>query len=142
MSPSHAPRSGGDLLVQRLRDYGVRQVFGYPGGPLAPLYDALYRAPEVRHILARHEQGAAFAADGAARATGQPGVCIAVCGPGAFNAATPIAGAFSDSVPVLLINGQVPSRDPRSGYYHGLPLVSLEIFVREHRYQTIRMHFL
>jgi acetolactate synthase-1/2/3 large subunit len=101
-----------------LRDYGVRQVFGYPGGPLAPLYDALYRAPEVRHILARHEQGAAFAADGAARATGQPGVCIAVCGPGAFNAATPIAGAFSDSVPVLLINGQVPSRDPRSGYYH------------------------
>jgi acetolactate synthase-1/2/3 large subunit len=118
MPQSQPGRIGGDLLVQRLREYGVRQVFGYPGGPLTPLYDALYRAPEVRHILARHEQGAAFAADGAARATGQPGVCIAVCGPGAFNAATPIAGAFSDSVPVLLINGQVPSRDPRSGYYH------------------------
>ncbi|HMF15315.1 MAG TPA: thiamine pyrophosphate-binding protein, partial [Gemmataceae bacterium] len=118
MSQTHTGRTGGDLLVQRLRDYGVRQVFGYPGGPLTPLYDALYRSPEVRHILARHEQGAGFAADGAARATGQPGVCIAVCGPGAFNAATPIAGAFTDSVPMLLINGQVPSRDPRSGYYH------------------------
>jgi len=118
MSESLPKLTGGDLLVQRLRTYGVRQVFGYPGGPLTPLYDALYREPRVRHILARHEQGAAFAADGAARATGQPGVCITVCGPGAFNAATPIAGAFSDSVPVLLINGQVPSRDPRSGYYH------------------------
>jgi acetolactate synthase-1/2/3 large subunit len=118
MANAHAPRTGGDLLVQRLRGYGVRQVFGYPGGPLAPLYDALYREPALRHILARHEQGAAFMADGFARATGEPGVCIAVCGPGAFNAATPIAGAFSDSVPVLLINGQVPSREPRSGYYH------------------------
>jgi acetolactate synthase-1/2/3 large subunit len=118
MDASRPALTGGDLLVQRLHFYGVRQVFGYPGGPLTPLYDALYREPRVRHILARHEQGAAFAADGAARATGQPGVCISVCGPGAFNAATPIAGAFSDSVPVLLINGQVPSRDPRSGYYH------------------------
>jgi acetolactate synthase-1/2/3 large subunit len=118
MSQPNPGRTGGDLLVERLLDYGVRQVFGYPGGPLTPLYDALYRAPALRHILARHEQGAAFMADGAARATGRPGVCIAVCGPGAFNAATPIAGAFSDSVPVLLINGQVPSRDPRSGYYH------------------------
>lgn len=118
MSALSARRTGGDLLVQRLREYGVRQVFGYPGGPLAPLYDALFREPQVRHILTRHEQGAAFAADGAARATGQPGVCITVCGPGAFNAATPIAGAFSDSVPVLHINGQMPSREPRSGYYH------------------------
>src|SRR5262245_27967186 len=118
MSQLHPSRTGGDLLVQRLHEYGVRQAFGYPGGPLTPLYDALYRQPQVRHILARHEQGAGFMADGAARATGQPGVCITVCGPGAFNAATPIAGAFSDSIPVLLINGQVPSREPRSGYSH------------------------
>jgi acetolactate synthase-1/2/3 large subunit len=118
MSIPHPPRTGGDLLVCRLREYGVRHVFGYPGGPLAPLYDALYREPAVRHILARDEQAAGFMADGLARATGQPGVCIAVCGPGAFNAATPVANAFSDSVPVLLINGQVPSRDPRSGHYH------------------------
>lgn len=112
------PRTGADLLVSRLQQFGVRHVFGYPGGPLAPLYDALYRTPGVRHILARDEQGAGFMADGYARATGRPGVCIAVCGPGAFNAATPLATAFSDSVPLLLLNGQVPSRDVRSGYYH------------------------
>lgn len=118
MVTTHPACTGGDLLVRRLHELGVRHVFGYPGGPLTPLYDALYREQAVRHILARHEQGAAFMADGYARATGKPGVCITVCGPGAFNAATPIAGAFSDSVPVLLINGQVPSREPRSGYYH------------------------
>jgi acetolactate synthase-1/2/3 large subunit len=118
MAATPSACTGGDLLVRRLHDLGVRHVFGYPGGPLTPLYDALYREPAVRHVLARHEQGAAFMADGYARATGQPGICITVCGPGAFNAATPIAGAFSDSVPVLLINGQVPSREPRSGYYH------------------------
>jgi acetolactate synthase-1/2/3 large subunit len=118
MAAQRPALTGGDLLVQRLHHYGVRHVFGYPGGPLTPLYDALYREPRVRHILTRHEQGAAFAADGSARASGRPGVCITVCGPGAFNAATPTAGAFSDSVPVLIINGQVPSRDPRSGYYH------------------------
>src|SRR5262245_10309841 len=118
MAASTTALTGADLLVQRLREYGIRQVFGYPGGPLTPLYDAIYRQPAVRHILARHEQGAAFMADGAARATGPPGVCITACAPGAVNAATPIAGAFSDSVPVLLINGQVPNREPRSGYYH------------------------
>src|SRR5262245_11935095 len=101
MSNAHPGKTGGDLLVERLQAYGVRHVFGYPGGPLTPLYDALYRHPQVRHILTRHEQGAAFAADGAARATGKPGVCITVCGPGAFNASAAIAGAFSDSVPVL-----------------------------------------
>src|SRR5262245_13944509 len=118
MADLDRPRTGADLLVRRLRDYAVTHVFGYPGGPLAPLYDALYREPAVRHVLARDEQGAGFMADGFARATGRPGVCIAVCGPGAFNAATPVATAFSDSVPVLLINGQVPSCDPRSGFYH------------------------
>jgi acetolactate synthase-1/2/3 large subunit len=118
MAATQSSCTGGDLLVRRMHDLGVRHVFGYPGGSLTPLYDALHREPAVRHILARHEQGAAFMADGYARATGRPGVCITVCGPGAFNAATPIASAFSDSVPVLLINGQVPSREPRSGYYH------------------------
>src|SRR5207248_5744841 len=114
------PCSGGDLLVRRLRAYGVDQVFGYPGGQLTPVYDALYREPAVRHRLARHEQAAAFMADGYARATGRPGVCLAVCGPGVFNAFTPLASAFTDSVPVLLISGQVPraGRGVRSGYYH------------------------
>jgi acetolactate synthase-1/2/3 large subunit len=114
------PITGADVLVRGLRDAGVRVVFGYPGGPLMPLYDALYREPAVRHVLARDEQAAAFMADGYARATGEPGVCLAVCGPGVFNAATPLANAFTDSVPVLLISGQVPAagRGLRSGYYH------------------------
>src|SRR3954466_16058740 len=109
-----------DLLVRRLYEHGVRHVFGYPGGQLTPLYDALAREPAVRHVLARHEQAAAFMADGHARATGLPGVCLAVCGPGVYNAATPLACSFTDSVPVLLLSGQVPSKGlgPRSGFYH------------------------
>src|SRR4051812_27601329 len=111
---------GADLLVRRLRDHGVREVFGYPGGQLTPIYDALYRDAAVRHLLARHEQAAAFMADGYARSTGRPGVCLAVCGPGVFNAATALAASYTDSVPVLLLSGQVPTRGLglRSGYYH------------------------
>lgn len=109
-----------DLLVRRLRDHGVRHVFGYPGGQLTPLYDALYREPGIRHVLARHEQAAAFMADGYGRATGRPGVCLVVCGPGVFNAATPLASAYTDSTPLLLVSGQVPRKGSglRSGYYH------------------------
>src|SRR5947209_16379457 len=109
-----------DLLVRRLKDHGVRHVFGYPGGQLTPIYDALYREPTIRHILARDEQAAGFMADGYARATGRPGVCLAVCGPGVLNAATPLGTAFTDSIPVLLISGQVPTAGLglRSGYYH------------------------
>src|SRR5438874_13416259 len=112
--------TGADLVVRRLRDYGVRVVFGYPGGQLTPLYDALHRDGGIRHVLARDEQAAAFMADGFARATGRPGVCLAVCGPGVLNAATPLATAFTDSVPVLLISGQISTEGdfPRSGYYH------------------------
>ncbi len=109
-----------DLLVRRLGDYGVRHVFGYPGGQLTPIYDALARTPALRHFLARHEQAAGFMADGYARATGRPGVCLAVCGPGVLNVATPLLTAFTDSVPLLLISGQVPTTGLglRSGYYH------------------------
>jgi len=73
MPDPQMPQTGADVLVRRLRAYGIRHVFGYPGGPLAPLYDALYREPAIRHILARDEQAAAFMADGYARATGKPG---------------------------------------------------------------------
>jgi acetolactate synthase-1/2/3 large subunit len=109
-----------DLLVRRLGEHGVTQLFGYPGGQLTPVYDALARTPALRHYLARHEQAAAFMADGYARATGRPGVCLAVCGPGVLNAATPLMTAFTDSTPLLLISGQVPTRGRglRSGYYH------------------------
>src|SRR5437773_4280650 len=114
------PQNGAELLVRRLYDHGVRHVFGYPGGQLTPIYDALSRQTEIRHYLARHEQAAAFMADGFARATGKAGVCLAVCGPGVLNAATPLASAFTDSIPVLLISGQTPlaGRGVRSGYYH------------------------
>jgi acetolactate synthase-1/2/3 large subunit len=120
MDAQATPVPAADLLVRRLRDHGVRQVFGYPGGQLTPIYDALYRERAIRHFLGRHEQAAAFMADGAARATGRPGVCLAVCGPGVFNAFTPLAAAQTDSIPVLLISGQVPiaGRGLRSGYYH------------------------
>ncbi len=109
-----------DLLVHRLRALGVRHVFGYPGGQLTPIYDALAREGSIRHVLARDEQAAAFMADGYARATGRPGVCLAVCGPGVYNAATALATAFTDSIPVVLISGQIATRGLglRSGYYH------------------------
>ncbi len=118
--------TGADLLLARLRNYGVEQVFGYPGGPLVPLYDALHPERQkqfchgalIRHILARDERGAGFMADGFSRATGLPGVCLAVCGPGAFNAFTPLLTAFSDSVPFLVISGQMPAGGSRSGFYH------------------------
>src|SRR6266404_4261542 len=102
------PRTGAEILVRRLRDHGVRHIFGYPGGQITPIYDALYQEPGIRHVLARDEQAAGFMADGYARATGEPGVCLAVCGPGVLNAATPLATSFTDSIPVLLISGQVP----------------------------------
>ncbi len=120
MPDPSSPQTGADILVRRLRDHGVTHVFGYPGGQLTPVYDALAREPSLRHVLARDEQAAAFMADGYARATGRVGVCLAVCGPGVYNAATPLATAFTDSVPVVLISGQVPTAGlgPRSGYYH------------------------
>src|SRR5919109_5105051 len=110
MTAANPAATVADVLVRRLRDHGVRHVFGYPGGQVTPLYDALYREPAIRHILARDEQAAGFMADGYARATGRPGVALAVCGPGVYNAATPLATAFTDSVPFLLISGQIATR--------------------------------
>lgn len=109
-----------DLLIQRLAEYGVDCVFGYPGGQLTPIYDALVRQTRIRHILARDEQAAGFMADGYARASGKVGVCLAVCGPGVYNAFTPLATAYTDSVPMLLLSGQMISTGLglRSGYYH------------------------
>src|SRR5712671_4365752 len=107
MESRDRPRNGAEVLVKTLCEHGVRHVFGYPGGQITPIYDALYREPGIRHVLARDEQAAAFMADGYARASGRPGVSVAVCGPGVLNAATPLATAFTDSVPLLLISGQV-----------------------------------
>jgi acetolactate synthase-1/2/3 large subunit len=100
--------TGADLLVATLERLGVETVFGYPGGAIMPIYDAL-TASSLRHILVRHEQSAAFAADAWARVTGKPGVCLATSGPGATNLVTGIASAMMDSVPLVAITGQVPT---------------------------------
>ena len=98
--------NGARLVVEALEREGVTTVFGYPGGAIMPLYDAL-PGSKLRHILVRHEQGAALAADAWGRMTGEPGVCIATSGPGATNLVTGIANAFMDSVPMIAITGQV-----------------------------------
>jgi acetolactate synthase-1/2/3 large subunit len=99
--------NGARWLVQALVAEGVDTLFGYPGGAIMPFYDALHGAPELRHVLVRHEQGAAFAANGYARASGRVGVCVATSGPGASNLVTGIADAMLDSVPMVVITGQV-----------------------------------
>jgi acetolactate synthase-1/2/3 large subunit len=99
--------SGGEILVQCLKDEGVEYLFGYPGGAVLHIYDALYNQEDIKHILVRHEQAATHAADGYARATGQPGVVLVTSGPGATNAITGIATAYMDSIPMVVITGQV-----------------------------------
>jgi acetolactate synthase-1/2/3 large subunit len=101
--------SGADILVRCLKDEGVEYLFGYPGGSVLHVYDALYQQDDVKHILVRHEQAATHAADGYARATGKPGVVLVTSGPGATNAVTGIATAYMDSIPMVVITGQVPS---------------------------------
>jgi acetolactate synthase I/II/III large subunit len=101
--------SGGDMLIRALQDEGVEYVFGYPGGAALHIYDAIFRQQKVEHILVRHEQAAAHMADGYARATGKPGVVLVTSGPGATNAITGIATAFMDSIPMVIISGQVPN---------------------------------
>ena len=100
--------SGAEILLECLLREGVEVIFGYPGGQVIPIYDALYDS-KVRNILVRHEQGAVHAADGYARSTGKTGVCLATSGPGATNLVTGIANAYMDSIPIVAITGQVPT---------------------------------
>src|SRR5690554_6070058 len=102
-----AEKSGADILVQTLLDLGVDTVFGYPGGAVLPIYDALYKHNKIKHILVRHEQAATHAAEGYARSTGKPGVVLVTSGPGATNAVTGITDALMDSIPMVVITGQV-----------------------------------
>jgi acetolactate synthase-1/2/3 large subunit len=101
--------TGADIFVRCLADEGVDFVFGYPGGAVLPIYDALYQQDKVQHVLVRHEQAATHAADGYARATGRPGVVLVTSGPGATNAVTGIATAYMDSIPMVAFTGQVPT---------------------------------
>jgi acetolactate synthase-1/2/3 large subunit len=101
--------TGAEILVHSLQDEGVEYIFGYPGGAVLHIYDALYRQDKLQHILTRHEQGATHAADGYARSTGKPGVVLVTSGPGATNAVTGIATAYMDSIPLVVFTGQVPT---------------------------------
>ncbi len=101
--------TGAEILVRSLKEEGVTHLFGYPGGAVLHIYDALYQQDDVKHILVRHEQAATHAADGYARSTGKPGVALVTSGPGATNAVTGIATAFMDSIPMVVITGQVPT---------------------------------
>ena len=105
-----AEKSGADILVECLLDLGVEVVFGYPGGAVLPIYDALFNHPTIKHVLVRHEQGATHMAEGYARSTGKPGVVLVTSGPGATNAVTGITDALMDSIPMVVITGQVPSQ--------------------------------
>ena len=105
-----AEKSGADILVECLIDLGVEVVFGYPGGAVLPIYDALFDHPKIRHVLVRHEQGATHMAEGYARSTGKPGVVLVTSGPGATNAVTGITDALMDSIPMIVITGQVPTQ--------------------------------
>ena len=142
--------TGAEVMVKCLAEQGVSTVFGYPGGAILPFYDALREAADIRHILTAHEQGAAHAADGYARAGGQVGVCIATSGPGATNLVTGLANAFLDSIPVVAITGQVPvAMIGRDAFQEvditgiTMPITKHNFLVKrpEHLAQTIRLAF-
>jgi acetolactate synthase-1/2/3 large subunit len=101
--------TGAKMVVQALKDQGVDTVFGYPGGAVLPIYDELFQQNDIQHILVRHEQGAVHAAEGYARSTGKPGVCLVTSGPGATNAVTGLTDALMDSIPLVVLTGQVPT---------------------------------
>src|SRR6185437_4496681 len=99
--------SGAEMVIRALKDQGVEHIFGYPGGAVLPIYDALFAAEGIVHVLCRHEQGATHAAEGYARSTGKPGVVLVTSGPGATNAVTGLTDALMDSIPLVVLTGQV-----------------------------------
>lgn len=138
-SPIVAPRraTGGFALIDSLRRHGVEHIFGYPGGAILPLYDELYRAEAaggIQHILVRHEQGAAHAADGYARATGKVGVCFATSGPGATNLVTGIATAHMDSIPMVIVTGQVARKAIGTDAFQETDIYGITLPIVKHSY--------
>jgi acetolactate synthase-1/2/3 large subunit len=125
--------TGGQILIECLKNEGVDTIFGYPGGAVLPIYDALYDA-DIRHILTRHEQGAAHAADGYARATGRPGVCMATSGPGATNLVTGLATAYMDSVPIVALTGQVPTSLLGKDSFQEADITGITMPITKHNY--------
>src|SRR3954463_8518204 len=101
--------TGAEMVVRALKDQGVSHIFGYPGGAVLPIYDALFKVEGITHVLVRHEQGAAHAAEGYTRSTGKPGGVLVTSGPGATNAVTGLTDALMDSLPLVVLTGQVPT---------------------------------
>jgi acetolactate synthase-1/2/3 large subunit len=127
--------NGSEILIECLKEQGVDTVFGFPGGAVLNIYDALYKAKdEIRHILTSHEQGAAHAADGYARATGKTGVCIATSGPGATNLVTGIATAYMDSVPIVAITGQVATSLLGKDSFQEVDITGITMPITKHNY--------
>ena len=126
--------SGADMLMRALHDEGVELIFGYPGGAALHIYDAIFRQDKIDHILVRHEQGATHAADGYARATGKPGVVLVTSGPGATNAITGIATAFMDSIPMVVISGQVASHLIGTDAFQETDMIGISRPVVKHSY--------
>jgi len=126
--------NGAHALIESLRHEGVEVIFGYPGGQVLPIYDALYDVTDIRHILVRHEQGAAHAADGYARASGKVGVCLATSGPGATNLVTGIATAYMDSIPMVAITGQVPTFAIGKDSFQEADITGITMPITKHNY--------
>ncbi|MCL1079611.1 acetolactate synthase 2 catalytic subunit [Parashewanella spongiae] len=127
--------TGAEQLFEVLKRHGVQNVFGYPGGAIMPIYDALY-SYDVNHFLCRHEQGAAFSAIGYARASGKVGVCMATSGPGATNLITALADAMADSIPVIAITGQVPTTAMGSDAFQEIDMIGLSFACTKHSFQV------
>ena len=127
-------KSGADILVEALCDLGVEVIFGYPGGAVLPIYDAIFRTKRIRHILVRHEQAATHAAEGYARSTGKPGVVLVTSGPGATNAVTGITDALMDSIPMVVITGQVPTGLIGSDAFQEADTVGITRHCTKHNY--------
>lgn len=126
--------NGSEILIECLKEQGVDTIFGYPGGAVLNVYDALYKHPEIRHILTSHEQGASHAADGYARATGKVGVCLATSGPGATNLVTGIATAFMDSVPMVAITCNVGVASLGKDSFQEVDILGITMPVTKHNY--------
>jgi acetolactate synthase-1/2/3 large subunit len=131
--------TGAQILVRALVDQGVDTLFGYPGGAVLPIYDALYDEPRLRHVLVRHEQGATHAAEGYARSTGKPGVVLVTSGPGATNAVTGIVDALMDSIPLVVITGQVATHLIGSDAFQEADTVGITRSCTKHNYLVKRV---
>ena len=134
--------SGAQILCEGLIQEGVEVIFGFPGGAVLPLYDTLPQYPQLRHILVRHEQGAAHAADGYARASGKVGVCLATSGPGATNLVTGIANAYLDSVPVVAITGQVARPFIGKDAFQEIDITGITLPITKHNYLVLDVNSL